>query len=213
MRCAPVLGVFALAGTLGAGCQSGQAPHAGQVTPVYDPKTGHLTELTADRDGKGTPDLRAQMDGAHFKSVAIDRNGDGKPDRWEYYKPVSGGGPGGEARSELVRADEANGPDGRITRREFYENGVIQRVEEDTNDDGRVDSWAYYQNGALVRLDLDLTGRGTPDRRLVYRPDGSLDHIEVDPDGSGHFRRLDATEPSTGRSENKPPSSVKGGGG
>lgn len=175
---------------------------------MYDPKTGRLTELTADRDGTGKPDLRAQMDGAHFKSVAIDRDGDGKPDRWEYYQPAAGSGSGGEARSQLVRAEEANGTSGRVTRREFYDHGVIQRIEEDTNDNGHVDTWAYYQNGALARMDLDLTGRGTPDRRLIYGRDGSLDHIEVDPDGSGRFRRLDTASGQTG----KPPSSAKGGG-
>jgi hypothetical protein len=37
---------------------------------------------------------------------------------------------------------------------------------------------------------LDTTRRGTPDRRLIYRPDGTLDRIEVDADGSGTFHPL-----------------------
>ena len=45
-------------------------------------------------------------------------------------------------------------------------------------------------NGTLSQLELDTKGRGTPDRRLIYRPDGAFDHIETDPTGSGTFTRL-----------------------
>jgi hypothetical protein len=38
---------------------------------------------------------------------------------------------------------------------------------------------------------LDTTKRGTADRRLIYRADGSLDHIEADSNGSGHFEPLE----------------------
>ncbi len=32
---------------------------------------------------------------------------------------------------------------------------------------------------------LDTKGRGTPDRRLIYQPDGTLSRIETDPSGTG----------------------------
>jgi hypothetical protein len=77
-------------------------------------------------------------------------------------------------------------PDWVVTRREFYEDGVLQRAEEDTNADGRMNRWEEHAGGRLVQMDLDLTGRGTPDRRLVYGPGGTR-RIEIDPDGDGVF--------------------------
>lgn len=63
-------------------------------------------------------------------------------------------------------------------------------MEEDTDANGKVDKWETYADGALTLMALDTQGRGTPDRRLVYGADGSLDRIEADPTGSGTFQRL-----------------------
>jgi hypothetical protein len=161
---------------------------AGQVTPIYNKTTGRLEQLVGSRNGDGRVDTRAQMDGARLRSVEIDRNRDGRPDRWEYYEPDQT-----TRRSMLVRAEEANGPDGRVTRHEYYDKGAIQRVEEDTDGDGRIDKWEAYEEGSLARMDLDLSGRGFPDRRLIYRRDGTLERTESDPTGDGRFK-----PPSTG---------------
>jgi hypothetical protein len=172
-----------------------EATPVGKATPTYSATTGKLERLTLDRDGDGRPDTWAVMDGTHLQSVEIDRHNSGHADRWEYYaegtgsaasKPTSGSV--FDRKTVLVRAEEANGPDGKtVTRREFYTDGVIARVEEDTDFDGKIDKWEVYDHGALTQMDLDVTGRGKPDRRLVYRGDGTLDHVEVDPAGSGHF--------------------------
>ena len=74
-----------------------------------------------------------------------------------------------------------------MSRWEYFENGVLTRIEEDTDGDGKVDKWESYRAGTLQTLSLDTTGRGTPDRRLVYAPDGSFVRIEADVTGSGHF--------------------------
>jgi hypothetical protein len=177
-------------------CRSPE-PTTGKVTPIYSAKTGKLEELTLDRNGDGRVDTWALMDGVHLRSIQIDRHGTGKPDRWEYYAegtPAAGSQPNAGAafdrKTVIVRADEANGPDRSIvTRREFYTEGVIARVEEDADFDGRIDKWETYDHGVLARMDLDLSGRGWPDRRLVYRPDGAFDHVEVDLTGAGHFVR------------------------
>ena len=167
-------------------CQS-PAEGPGRVTPVYNKQTGRLEQLVGDRQGDGKIDVRAHMDGAHVTSIEIDRNRDGRPDRWEYYAQAAPGD-AKAARVLLVRAEEANGADSRITRREYYSKGAIDHVEEDTDGDGRIDKWEQYDHGALIRMDLDVGGRGFPDHRLTYRPDGSLDRSEVDVRGDGRFK-------------------------
>jgi len=191
----------------------------GKVTPIYSDKTGKLEELTLDRNGNGRVDTWALMDGVHLRSIQIDRHGTGKPDRWEYYTegtPAAGssasGGAAFDSKAMIVRADEANGPNRTtVTRREFYTDGIITRVEEDTDFDGRVDKWETYDHGVLARMDLDISGRGRPDRRLVYRPDGSFDHVEVDVKGDGHFVPAPTGRDQTPPAAARPPKTSNGG--
>jgi hypothetical protein len=152
------------------------AGREGRVTPVYNKETGRLEQVTADTSGDGRVDLRAHMEEGRATSVEIDRNGDGRPDRWEYYGPPASSG---DWRQTLVRAEEANGKPGAVTRWEYYEKGVIDRVEEDTDADGRLDKWERYEGGALVRMDLDLAGRGYATRRFLYRPDGGVESADI----------------------------------
>jgi hypothetical protein len=171
-----VAGVLAL---LAAACGQPAAAPAGTetVTPVYNKQTGRLEQLTSDRDGNGKVDTWAFMDGPKLIRIEIDRNGDGKADRFEHYL---------EDGATLDRVDEADGPTDRITRREVYVGGEVRRVEEDTDLDGRMDKWEHYERGELVRMDLDLKGRGAPDQRLYYQT-GNVVRVESDPDGDGVF--------------------------
>jgi len=170
----------------------------GAMKPVYNQTTGRLEQLTADRDGDGKVDTRAYMSGVHLRYIEVDLDHDGRPDRWEYYSPGPQGrpedGPRLDKGAVLARADEARGPDNKtITRREFYDHGVLSRVEEDTDFDGRLDKWEWYEDGGLVRIDLDLAGTGKPDRRMIYK-NGRLDHVETDVKGDGTFVKM--KEPS-----------------
>jgi hypothetical protein len=132
------------------------------------------------------------MDGTVLRRIELDRDANGRPDRWEYYDPSSGPGvPAAGAPPRIVRAEEANGPGTTVTRREFFEDGVLVRVEEDTDLDGRADKWEAYADGALVRVDLDLGGNGHADRRLVYGPSGAVLRVEADLDGDGGFEPVD----------------------
>ena len=183
-----------LAAAMTSACQGSAEPRpaadAPKPTPTYSQQNGKLSELDFDRDGDGRIDTRAYMDGVLVKSIEIDRDGSGKPDRWEYYEPVTNGvAPAGspDGHSVIARAEEANGK-GKIDRREFYDGGLIARVEEDTDGDGKTDKWEQYHGGLLISVDLDLHHRGRPERRLVYRADGTLDHLEADPDGDGEFK-------------------------
>ncbi len=173
-----------LLGSLSGACFSRTPPPSQQVIPIYSKQSGRLEALMSDRDGDGKLDTRALMDGARLKRIEIDRNADGRPDRWEYYASSGADTP---ATPIIERAEEADGGDGRITRREFYANGVIDRAEEDTDADGRVDKWETYANGSLRSVDLDLTGAGRPSQRLNYGAGGNVAAVETDADGDGVF--------------------------
>jgi hypothetical protein len=205
---------------LAAACQNPAArPGADdghRPTPTYNQQNGKLAELDFDRDGDGKIDTRAFMDGVLVKSIEIDRDGSGKPDRWEYYEPASGrAAPANspDGRSVITRAEETSSKDGKITRREYYEQGVIARVEEDTDGNGRIDKWEQYDHGVLSVVELDLSGRGKADRRFVYRQDGSLERLEVDADGHGNFKVRPAGSASDVPTKRRSVSPAKKGGG
>jgi hypothetical protein len=169
-----------------------------RLAPEYD-QAGKLTKLSYDRDGDGKPDTWGYMDGSRVVRVEVDENGDGKVDRWEYHKegadapagsPGTPPAPGAGPDKSIERIERATHHDGKVNRKEFFENGALTRVEEDADGNGAVDKWETYANGALTMMALDTQGRGRPDRRLVYKADGSFDHIEADPSGSGTFRPL-----------------------
>lgn len=168
-------------------------PETGAVTPVYDAQTGRLQELRSDRDRDGRQDTRALMDGPVLKSVEIDRNGDGVPDRWEYYRQPAAVPNQTRPTSVIERVEEANGSGRAITRREFYVDGLLQRVVDDTNADGTPDKWESYARGVLVQVEMDLMGKGVPTQRLRYDAAGTVIAVESDPDGSGRFRPVATT--------------------
>jgi hypothetical protein len=186
-RVPAVVWALGAACVLGSACQ--QPPRdalaASRVAPEYDQATGRLKKIAYDANGNGTPDTWAYMDGARLTRLEADENENGRLDRWEYY-PATGAG----ARRPPERIERSTADDGRVTRTEFFQGSEMVRVEEDTDGNGAVDKWETYTDGALTVLSLDTTGDGKPDRRLLYKRDGSLDRIEVDPSGSGDFRRL-----------------------
>jgi hypothetical protein len=71
------------------------------------------------------------------------------------------------------------------------------RSEEDTDGDGRPDKWDTYRPNpkalpgepayAITSVAFDSKRRGTPDRRFVFSPNGSIALVESDPDGDGQF--------------------------
>jgi hypothetical protein len=197
----PALLVLAAAAALAGGCSGTPAPAVaeGRVSPTYRADTGRLEKLAYDRNGDGREDGWAFMDGTRLLRAELDDDFDGRVDRREFYAPGgrderTGGtavipGPGVLARVELVSTAT-----GKAFRQETYEKGTLAAAEEDTDADGRADKWERYDNGALVTVSLDTTRRGTPDRRLVYSPDGGVPRIETDPDGSGHFRPAAPTQ-------------------
>ena len=57
------------------------------MTPEYDAQTGKLRLLKYDSDGNGKVDTVSYMDGSRIVRIEIDKDEDGKVDRWEYYGP------------------------------------------------------------------------------------------------------------------------------
>lgn len=180
------------------------------VQPTYDKTTGKLTQLSYDSDHDGRPDTWTDMDGTRPLRTRIDRNGDGKIDRWEEYDAtgalvkvgistkndgradawiVSGG----DASIERVEIS-STGDEHKIDRWEYYARsnadpdgkGALIRVEQDTKGDGKPHKWETYRDGALETVAFDEDGDGKPDRRFTYQG-SALTLIESHADSSGNF--------------------------
>jgi hypothetical protein len=184
-------------------CSDPEKDRLRQTTkPTYDPTTGKLKELTFDQNKNGTIDTWTQMDAARPVLTRMDRNEDGRVDRWEYYGPDAQLLKVGFSRKDDGKADAwaFSGADGRIERIEIssmaddskidrwehYDAAGLQRSEDDTNADGVVDKWETYQGGAVKTASFDENGDGRPDRRFTYQA-GALILIETEPDAAGRY--------------------------
>ena len=182
------------------------------ITPAYDPATGKLKELAYDSNHNGKPDTWTDMDGARPLQTRIDRNEDGKLDRWEYYDEKSTLVKVGFSRTDNGKVDAwafagADGKvqriesssaadDKKIDRWEHHDALGVTAAEEDTNHDGAPDKWEAYEAGLVKTAAFDEDGDGKPDRRLTYSG-GSLVTIESEPDASGNFtKRVDVKPPA-----------------
>lgn len=203
-------GSLILVAVLGVGASYfwAEVPTRGTPSLKYDSATGHLKEVAFDSAHNGRNDSVAYMDGTRVERIEIDEDGDGKVDRWEFYDAdrrlqrasfsrqhngVLDATAFYGADGEIQRVEISTAGDGRFNRVEFYQSESLTRVEEDTNGDGRVDKWETYATGPggsseprIVVAAFDDAFRGSPTRRFVYSPNGTL-HVEVDPDGDGIF--------------------------
>ena len=95
-------------------------------------------------------------------------------------------GPTYEPDGTLSRVDVSTNHDGKITRVEHYEHDALVAAEEDDNGDGKMDKWETWEGDHLKTVAFDTMHRGTPDRRLVYGPNGTA-QLEMDEKGTGQF--------------------------
>ncbi len=194
---------------ISAGCDQQAAEARKRISPEYDKTTGRLKLLKYDSNGNGIVDTWSYMDGARVVRIEIDKDEDGKIDRWEYYGPdqklekvgFSRANDGKEdawsypgADGSIERIEISTNRDGKVTRVEHYRKNVLVAAEEDSDEDGRMDKWETYDGERLASVAFDTQHRGTPDRRLIYGADGSV-RVEVDAKGDGHFVAVDATKP------------------
>ena len=166
-----------------------------RLEPIYDQVTGRLQLLKYDANGDGKVDTWSYMDGARVVRIELDPDQNDVIDRWEYYAPDQTIEKIGSSRSHdgtvdswayydvagaIARLELSTRRNGRVDRVEYYEKGAMVRAEQDTSGDGRVDKWETYEGPRLASVAFDTRQRGTPDRRLVYGPDGSA-RLEVLP--------------------------------
>jgi hypothetical protein len=205
---AALLGVLSVASLCCAGAEQRQLQHG--VRPSYDQKTGRLIQLDYDSDKNGRADTWTVMNGAKPVQSRIDRDEDGKVERWEFYDDTGALTKVGFSRNGDGEADAwaFAGPDKtvqkieissthdehRIDRWEYYDasgvgsdgQGGLIRAEQDTDGDGKPDRWETYDRGALQTVAFDENRDGMADRRLTYRG-AALALIESQPDASGRF--------------------------
>jgi hypothetical protein len=190
--------------------QDDAKPPTGSATPSYDKTTGKLKELAYDAARDGRTDVWTEMDGARALRSRVDRDGDGRVDRWEYY----------DDRQRLVKVGFSRAADGvadawafaapdgtvqrieissthddkKIDRIEYYQAGAARgpgtlvRAEVDADGDGRFDRWETFTGGELHTIAYDENGDGVADRRLTYEH-AALVEIESEPDAAGRFMK------------------------
>lgn len=174
------------------------------VAATYDKETGRLAEITYDSNDNGAIDIRTYMDGTRILRIEIDKDEDGKIERWEYYDANQRLEKVGFSRANdgIVDAWAYEGPDGRIARVEvstardgvidrweYYDNDVMLRAAEDVDRNGRPDKWETFVDAAIETVAFDENGDGRPDRRLTYAENGQLVLIESEQDSSGVYTK------------------------
>ena len=156
MRVAPVLS-FVL--SFGAAC----APKAGTTAPNPE-KAGVIGE-------------RPSGDG--LVEQAVDINGDGKPDVFNFLQPRTDG-----PRLVIRRESDLNW-DSRIDVRTWFDiQGRIEKEEMDGDFDGRVDWVDHYQGGKRVLSEVDSDYDGAYDLFKIYEG-GVVRRKERDTNGDG----------------------------
>jgi hypothetical protein len=167
------------------------------VSAAYDPDTLLAARLDFDDETTGRIVARSYLVNGRPVRLEVDADTDGRVDRWEYYRADGtllrlGTSSRHDGREDTwavqagrsIRVEISTRRDGFIDRREFHERGELVRTEQDSNFDGLPDQWQQFENGKLRTLLLDTgLGRGKPDRRLDYDPDGSVTNVNIDPDG------------------------------
>jgi hypothetical protein len=153
------------------------------VRAVIDEGTGRVRELRLAPGGDFAVALRLHVEEDGGVRTPRDLDGDGVPDRWEYYADVRDVASGDieklgfslagdevvdawayhDEAGEIRRVDVSTGRDGVVDRWEHYRSGALLRVESDRDRDGRVDHWSTFSGGILKSTQSDADDDGLPD--------------------------------------------------
>lgn len=142
----------------------------------YDPKTGKLTKLDFDQDKNGKMESVGYFDGTRIVRFEIDRDEDGKVDRWEEY----------DEKNKVVRiATSSRDDEVQDTFAYPDEKGFLAKVETDADRNGIIEKREFFvprpgkpEERVLSYVEFGLDANGHPSLRLHYGPDGQLQRTE-----------------------------------
>jgi hypothetical protein len=168
------------AATAPAPVASAPAPRAGSIADELALLQRRVQPRGVPAEAGGLPAPPGAGAPAGVADKVSDRNGDGRPDVWQYRE-----------NGALVRELFDEDADGRVDRTIRYDPASGQKTyeEEDADVDGLVDSWVEYQGGQVVRRRQDKSGDGQPDAWTLYRG-GQLARVEEDRNGDGFHDRV-----------------------
>jgi hypothetical protein len=156
---------------------SANAPAPAPPAPAAEPV--RLYE-SVDRDADGRPDRWIYRQGRTVVAEASDDDGDGRPERKVHFVPGT---------DTISHEEEDTDADGRPDTFTEYEGGVIQRRRADADGDDEIDVWSFYRDGQLLRHEQDTDADGFRDRMSFYEA-GRLVREEEDRNGDGRPDRV-----------------------
>jgi antitoxin component YwqK of YwqJK toxin-antitoxin module len=169
------------------------APGATPATAAEESPDG-VADRVEDRNGDGRPDLWQYRSNGALVRELFDENGDGRVDHTIRYDAATG--------KKILEEEDTNG-DGRIDSWTEFRDGQVARRRQDTSGDGEPDTWTLYQDGQLARIEEDRNGDGFRDRTRYYRGGHLVREVE-DANGDGRPDRVtvyDASEQARERTE------------
>ena len=158
-----------------------QEETAADASPYTATQEAGYTKIAVDIDGDGSGDIwnfypdGADVASSHPVRREIDLNRDGRPDVITHFS-------GDVMVREVIDADFDGDPDWV----DFYESGKRVRSEWDTDFDGRPDLFKYYDRGQIERIEQDsqLPRDGQIDYWEYYE-NGVMQRAGRDVDGDG----------------------------
>jgi hypothetical protein len=126
--------------------------------------TGHPGLIVAHRDRNGRPDQWTRRISSTEYQLAIDTNGDGRPDVIKTFRD-----------HELVQIERDRDYNGQTDLVQEYSHGVLQREVRDDDFDGRPEAVKTFRpDGTLAIVERDTKERGTIDVVEFYDAAGQL---------------------------------------
>ena len=116
--------------------------------------------LAVDRNGDGRPDQWYELAGGRVASLTLDRNYD---DRVDYAVEF-------DAQERKVSEQLDFNFDGRMDDYYYFEKGVLVRQEIDTNFDDRIDVWVYLEGQYIRRYEMDKDFDGVAEVKKEFGP-------------------------------------------